>query len=173
MTKNKRIWLYAAMCVIAAAAVILDQWLKAWTTDNMQLSEQQVLIPRFLGLYHVQNTGASFSLFSNTGWFLPVLSGLALLLILFVIIRQWITHPVALIALSMIFGGALGNMIDRVRLRYVVDMLEFLFVRFAIFNIADVFVIGGGILFCVYFLFLQRKLSKTAREVPPAVGDKP
>ena len=66
-------------------------------------------------------------------------------------------RPFAMAALSMVLAGAVGNLIDRALLGYVTDMFETLFMRFAVFNVADICVVVGGIAFCVYYLFFHGK----------------
>ena len=67
------------------------------------------------------------------------------------------SRPFAMAALSMVLAGAVGNLIDRALLGYVTDMFETLFMRFAVFNVADICVVVGGIAFCVYYLFFHGK----------------
>ena len=68
-----------------------------------------------------------------------------------------ITHPFGAWSMVLVVGGAIGNLIDRVLYGYVVDMFEVLFMNFAIFNVADIFVVVGGIAFCVYYAFIHDK----------------
>ena len=74
--------------------------------------------------------------------------------------KKWITHPTGLWALAWIAGGAVGNLIDRVRWGYVVDMIEVEFMRFAVFNVADCFVVCGGILLVIYAFFFDKPQKK-------------
>ena len=84
-----------------------------------------------------------------------------------ILIRKKVLHKKAeLICLAAIFGGGIGNAIDRIQHAYVVDMFEVQFMHFAIFNVADIFVVVGGILFCIYYLFLHDKKKEDAPHDP-------
>ena len=74
--------------------------------------------------------------------------------------KKWVNHPVGYWALAMIAGGAVGNLIDRVRLGYVVDMIEVEFMRFAVFNVADCAVCVGAALLVVYAFFFDEDSKK-------------
>ena len=99
------------------------------------------------------------------------------LTVAFVVFAMWvllarkITHPFGRWTLALIVAGAVGNLIDRALNGYVVDMFEVLFMNFAIFNVADIFVVVGGIGFCIYFGFLHDKLK--AKEKPEENHDDP
>ena len=132
----KRIW-----PGILAAAV--------WTTDRITKvlapgipEEGQVLIPGVVGLRYAENRGIAFSLLSGVPW-LPGLLSLAAVIGGFLLLRKKKIHPLALTGLMMMLGGALGNMADRFLLGYVPDMIEVLFMEFAIFNVADAFLCVG------------------------------
>jgi signal peptidase II len=70
--------------------------------------------------------------------------------------------PFGAVSLSLVLAGAVGNLIDRVALGYVTDMFKLLFIQFAVFNVADVCVVVGGISTCVYLIFFTKKLEKSA-----------
>ena len=132
----KRIW-----PGILAAAV--------WTTDRITKvlapgipEEGQVLIPGVVGLRYAENRGIAFSLLSGVPW-LPGVLSLAAVVGGFLLLRKKKIHPLALTGLMMMLGGALGNMADRFLLGYVPDMIEVLFMEFAIFNVADAFLCIG------------------------------
>ena len=112
-------------------------------------------IPHILGLTHIHNTGAAFSMLSGARWFFVVLTIVFVVFALWVLYAKKITHPMGRWTLVLIIAGALGNLIDRIIYGYVVDMFEVLFMQFAIFNVADIFVVVGGILFCIYYGFLH------------------
>ena len=104
------------------------------------------LIPGVLGLKYAENTGMAFSLFSGKPWLLGLLSA-ALIILGFLALRRYRLGTVAQIAAMLMLGGAVGNMIDRLFTGYVVDMIEVLFVDFAIFNVADAaLTVGCGLM---------------------------
>jgi signal peptidase II len=103
------------------------------------------LIPGVLGLYPARNTGLAFSLFSGRPWLLGLLS-LILIAGAFLFLRGKSLTPLCRVGLMMMLGGALGNMLDRFLTGFVPDLIEFLFVRFAVFNLADAcLVVGCGL----------------------------
>lgn len=88
------------------------------------------------------------------------------------LIKRVVAHPFGVITLSVVLAGAVGNLIDRALFGFVTDMFNLQFMHFAVFNVADICVVCGGIAFCVYFLFFYDKLEK--KEAPddshPAEG---
>ncbi len=101
-----------------------------------------VLIPGVIGLYPVRNTGMAFSLFSGRPWLLGLLS-LAVIAVAFFFLRGKDVSRLAGTGLMMMLGGAAGNLTDRLLAGSVPDMIEFLFVRFAVFNVADACLVIG------------------------------
>ncbi|MGI6498874.1 MAG: signal peptidase II [Oscillospiraceae bacterium] len=122
------------------------------------------LIPGVLGISHTRNTGAAWSILASSTWLLAVLSAAASLFVLYCILRRKITNPLGSWALVLILAGAVGNLIDRIRLGYVVDMFRFLFVSFPVFNVADVCITVGGVMLCIYILFFYGKSQKGQRD---------
>lgn len=139
--------------------VALDQLVKYGVKTAIPLGGRVDFIPRVLGLTHLRNTGAAFSMLDGGGarWFFVILTVAVVAVMLFLLYRKKITHPLGCWMLTLIVAGALGNLIDRVLYGNVVDMFETLFMRFPIFNVADIFVVVGGIGFCVYYGFLHDK----------------
>ena len=118
---------------IAVLVAALDQLTKALARS---LSAPVTLIPGVIGLRYAENTGMAFSLFSGAPWMLGVLS-LALMVFGALALRRYSLGPWSRLAAMLILGGAVGNMIDRLFAGFVVDMIEVLAFRFAIFNAAD------------------------------------
>ena len=80
--------------------------------------------------------------------------------IAFVLVKRTFPHPLAMWTLTLILGGGLGNLADRVRLGYVVDMFNFQFMDYPVFNVADILVVCGTIGFAAYYLLLHDKITK-------------
>ena len=153
--------LYVLCTVLAAALVAVDQWVKWWTVSNIALGSKPLdFIPHVLGLTYTRNTGGAWSLLNEHTWLLTAVSCVVALLILLVIVSRHVRHPLGVVTLTLVFAGAVGNIIDRIRLGYVVDMFQTLFMDFPIFNVADICVVCGGIAFCVYYIFLYEKWEK-------------
>ncbi len=150
--------LYLLCAGLAAVLIAADQWLKWWTVANIPLGgEGPIIVPHILGLAHTHNTGAAWSILNEHTWLLTAISAVVAVALVVVIVRRLVRHPVGVVTLTVIFAGAVGNLIDRVRLGYVVDMFQTLFMDFPIFNVADICVVCGGIAFCIYFAFFYDK----------------
>ena len=128
-----------------------DQAVKALTT-GLTLT----LIPGVVRLHYTQNTGFSLGLFSN-GNTTALLLSMILLVLIWLYRRQLPDTSALRFPLLLICAGALGNVIDRLCLGYVRDMIELLFIRFYVFNPADTYVTGGAILSAVALLWPDRK----------------
>lgn len=150
-----------------AVCVVADQAIKALVVATMALGEAIPLLP-FLALLHARNTGIAFSMFSGLG---PL--GLSLLagVVLVVVLALWVKTPrerlLTHVGLAIIVGGAIGNLIDRVRLGYVVDYVYFhtpLF-DFAVFNLADACITVGAVLILFdEFLLVPRRARETTAD---------
>ena len=154
--------LYAALAVFSCLIVAADQFTKYLTVANIPTEGME--IPFWDGILHFtrhHNTGMSFSMLEGARWFFVVMTAVAFVLMFLAVKKKWITHPSGLWALASIFGGAVGNLIDRIRLGYVVDMIEVEFMRFAVFNVADCFVVGGAALLVIYTFFFDKPKEGT------------
>jgi len=118
---------------IAVLTVIADQLVKLLARG---LKGSVTLIPGLLGLKYAQNTGMAFSMLSGQSWLLGLPSGV-LIVLGWRVLRRYRLGRWSRIAAMLMLGGAVGNMIDRLLLGYVIDMFEVLAFRFAIFNVAD------------------------------------
>ena len=161
--------LYAILVVLLVAA---DQLVKILVRANIPLGASMPFLPGLVELTYVQNTGAAFSLLEEHTWILTIVSLVVSVLLVVLLVKKVFPRPFAMAALSMVLAGAVGNLIDRAMRGFVVDMFQLLFMNFAVFNVADICVVCGGIAFCVYFLFFYDKLEK--KEAPddshPAEG---
>lgn len=141
--------------LLSAVLVVLDQVSKLWIVNNIFIFAQRDLIPGFLSLFYCQNTGVAFSLFeklSNGPYILAAVSIVLALIVLFFLFKLSRTNYVLeCLCLSLILGGAIGNIIDRIRLQYVIDFikLDFGFFIFPIFNFADCCAVIGCFLFII------------------------
>lgn len=146
--------------IIAALLVAADQLTKLAIRSAFALGESLTLIPHVVGLTYVQNTGMAFSSLSSQTLFLTFVS-LAASIVLGVVIAKNLlfSNPLGKWPLTLIFAGAVGNLIDRAFMGFVTDMIQVLFVNFAVFNVADCCVVVGGILSAVYVLFFWENLE--------------
>ena len=149
--------LYILAIVLCVAA---DQAVKLYVTSHLALYETAPLLPGIVELFYVQNTGGGFSILTNHTQLLTVLTAALMAVIAFVLVKRTFPHPLAMWTLTLILGGGLGNLADRVRLGYVVDMFNFQFMDYPVFNVADILVVCGTIGFAAYYLLLHDKITK-------------
>lgn len=140
--------------LLAAALVVIDQLTKAWVRGNIPLGGSLPFLPGVLELTHVQNTGAAFSSFSGMTGALAVVSLVVSAVVAVLLGRGFFPGRWGKLSLALILAGAVGNLIDRAFLGSVTDMFATLFMDFAVFNVADICVVVGGILMVIYALFL-------------------
>ena len=144
------------LALIVAACVWADQNIKSLVVNSMQLGETQRFLPPLLQLTRVHNYGAAWSSFSGARWLLIALTAAGMCAIAWLLVKI-VRHPLGQWSLAIILGGGIGNLIDRVRLGYVVDMLDTMFMDFPVFNVADVFVVCGTVCALLYYLAFYSK----------------
>ena len=149
--------------IISILIVIADQAVKYFVTIKLALGGQLPLIPGIIHLTYVRNTGAAHSILTEYTWLLTIISVLASVLIIILIIKMKI-GTFGRIMLACVLGGAVGNLIDRVALGYVVDMFEVEFMNYAVFNVADMFISVCGALFCIYYLIYSTKKDRADKK---------
>ncbi len=153
------------MSLFALGIVALDQWTKFLVLENIPLYGHVDAIPGLFHLTYVQNTGAAFSSFSGMQW----LFALIFLVLTVAIFYEyfWKRQPFTALErrlIAAIYGGGVGNMIDRVRMGFVVDMIEVEFVNFAVFNVADCFITCGCILLILHLAFFNKEFWKEEKK---------
>jgi len=149
--------------LLIAAIVIGDQIVKYLTVTYIPVGGSVTFIPGFMDFTHVQNTGAAFSMFNSATWLLAILSAVMAAVVIFLLFkyRKKVNSKLFDTAMIFIAGGAIGNLIDRVAQGYVTDMMQFAFVDFAIFNVADCFVTIGAVLLGVWVIWFWDRHKKT------------
>ncbi|MBN2898912.1 MAG: signal peptidase II [Clostridia bacterium] len=150
---------YAVMIVIMVA---LDRWSKIWAQDVLTKVDTIPVIQNVFHMTYVENRGAAFSILNGRVGFLILFTGLVLVVLFFLLFLgvKKEESKVLLMALTAIIGGAIGNIYDRAILGYVVDYFDFRLINFAVFNVADVFVVCGSILLGIYLIFIEGKKAK-------------
>ena len=157
--------------VIVIFCVALDQLVKYLVRANIPLGESIPFLPHIMDLTYIRNTGAAFSMLSRHTWLLTLVS-LAASAAVAVLMVKVFRHPWGRLPLVLVLAGAVGNLIDRAAFGFVTDMFETTFIDFAVFNVADICVVVGGIAFCLYYLFLYEKLEgkESGHDAPAADG---
>ena len=142
--------------IIAAIILIGDQWLKYWVTVNITLSTgEAALIPGVVKLVNIHNSGAAFGFLGDASyarWLFLGIAALFIIVIIVVLAKHLFKSRFANWCAVMALAGAVGNCIDRVLYGYVVDMFKVEFMDFAVFNIADIFLVVACFLFIIYLL---------------------
>lgn len=156
--------------IVAAALVALDQLVKHLVSAGIPLGGSVPFLPYIMDLTYVKNTGCAFSMLEEHTWLLTLASAVLSVVLAFAVGKKFFRHPLGRSALTLLLAGAVGNLIDRAMYGYVVDMFRTLFMDFAVFNVADICVVVGGILAAVYYLFLYDKLEGRANEHTKADG---
>ena len=153
------------LSLIALGIVGADQLTKFLVVANIPMFADVPFLPGIVQLTYVQNTGAAFSALSGMRWlFIAIFAALTLLLLWeyfkkplpFTKLERW--------CLAAVYGGGLGNVIDRIRLGYVVDMIETQFMEFPIFNVADCFITCGCIFLIVHIIFFNKEFWKDEKK---------
>jgi signal peptidase II len=161
MLKNK----YIKLLVFAGIVVLLDQITKALILRYLPIYKMIPVIPGFFNITHIQNPGGAFGLMANLGPALRsiiflFISSLAVGLIFYFYKKTPANYPWLAAAFALIFGGAIGNLIDRVRFGSVVDFLDFYVgnLHWPAFNVADSAIYIGIGIFVFHLLFKKMPL---------------
>ena len=153
------------MVLFAAGIVAADQFTKYLTVANIALGQDIPFIPNFLGFTYLQNTGAAFSSFEGQQWLFAVIFALFTIGIIYEFKKNTMKFSnFERWCIVAIYGGGLGNMIDRVRLGYVVDMLETKFMVFPVFNVADCFITCGCIAMMTSLILFNKEFWKDEKK---------
>ena len=152
-TKERKISLINISLVVIFV-VLFDQITKMLVVRNMGLNDSKPLIEDVFELHYIQNTGSAWGMFSGKTLILTIVSLLLMGGLVYVLWNLSSDRYYRLLRLfiSMIMGGAIGNMIDRIRLGYVVDFLYFKLINFPVFNVADIFVTVPIILVIIFVI---------------------
>lgn len=138
--------------ILSALIIGADQWLKLWIVANFELGQIKTLWDGFFSLTYIQNTGAAWSILEGRMLFFTIVTVIAVIVVSYLLFRFRKGSIWLKLGLAFILAGAIGNFIDRIRLGYVVDMFQFDFINFPIFNIADASLVVGVILIFIYTL---------------------
>ncbi len=155
--------IYTAGALLALGLLALDQWVKDWVSAHIPLGEGLPFLPGFIELRTVHNYGAAWSSFSGQRWLLLALTSAIVLAVALLLAKRVVRHPLGVLSCCLILSGGVGNIVDRARLGYVVDMFHFEFwPSYPVFNVADICVVSGAILGAVYYLWFYEKYDKRA-----------
>ncbi|WP_432405053.1 signal peptidase II [Wukongibacter sp. M2B1] len=141
--------------IIIISIIILDQLTKYLAVIHLRPIETYPLIENVFHLTYRKNTGAAFSILRDKQIFLILITLIVViaLLVYFMKIMKKENLLLLKLPLAFIIGGAVGNLIDRIRLNYVIDFFDFNLINYPVFNVADVFIVIGSIIFGYAVIF--------------------
>jgi signal peptidase II len=157
--RNGRGWRAGLFLLIAAFVAAIDQTTKLWIRSHLALGESLPEVG-FVRLTHLQNTGSAFGLFANQAFLLTLIAivGLVLILLFYRYLSEYSVLGIS--ALGLVFGGAVGNLIDRIRLRYVTDFIDVRLwhdFHWPAFNVADSAITVGTITLVWFISWVLRR----------------
>lgn len=161
--KKKHYLIFVLQMVAVAVLTLADQLFKKAAVVNLMGQEDIILIKKFLALSYAENTGAAFSIFSDSTMMLSVVTLLLLAAGVIYLLLGKVKGKIMNICAVCIIAGGTGNLIDRFAQGYVVDYIKTLFVDFPVFNFADILVVCGVFVLCgvlVYEIILEEKQKK-------------
>ncbi len=144
-------WIVAAIFLI-----LLDQIVKHYVINGLSQTDSIVVIPHILNFIYVKNTGAAFSMFSGKTAVLGLISILFCIAVVCIWIYKKEKHFLLKLSLMLLFSGAFANAVDRIFRGYVVDFIETSFIRFPVFNVADIAITLGTAFLMVYLIFFDK-----------------
>jgi signal peptidase II len=159
---------YMVLAAISAFLVAFDQLLKIYIHTHYQLGESTPVIPGYFNITYVRNFGAAFGFLADSHpqfreLFFLAMPPAALIIILLILRSVPDNDKLQIVALSSVFGGAVGNYIDRLRFRYVIDFLDFHLQEkytWPAFNIADMAIVCGVIGLLILMFLEERRMKK-------------
>ena len=156
IAKSKMITLCS---VIAVFAIVFDQLTKYAAMTRLKDGAAFVLIDNVLEFYYLVNTGSSWGMLAGQKALILFISVVIIALCVFMIFKSPddVKYIPFNISLSMIIAGGIGNGIDRIRFSYVIDFIYFKAINFPVFNVADIFVTCGAVLFILLILFKYKE----------------
>lgn len=157
--------MYLAMGIFVLVIVALDQLSKYATVTAIVMGGRVEAIPGLFHFTYVRNTGAAFSTLQGQRWLFILIYAAFLLFFLWMILKKPLSFTkFEYWCMAAILGGGLGNLVDRIRLGYVVDMICTDFITFPVFNVADCFVTCGAILLFVHLVFWNKDFWKDKKK---------
>lgn len=171
---KKPTWMtYVLFSELFVVLVFIDQFTKDLIVKSYALAQKDPIIDGFFSFMYVRNKGSAFSMFSEKSWgitFLSTISSIALVLLMvlaFFVLARFRSRRLAF-CLIFLSAGTLGNLIDRIRLKYVVDFICFDFgsYTFPIFNVADIYVTLSCIVIAVLLIFNEKFIPEIPFSTP-------
>ena len=156
-------WL--SLGAVALAALGADQLTKSIVRSRLDLNDETHVVGLF-SIHHVTNSGIAFGLFASATPIVILLTGFAVAWMLYFFARSGSRHPVLPVALGLVIGGSVSNLLDRVRLGHVTDFLDFRY--WPAFNLADTFIVVGVAALLLALVVSDREATRPRRVVSRA-----
>lgn len=152
--------------IIMALSVAADQVTKIIVRSLMSVGESATVIPGVLSITYIRNTGAAWGMLSGARWIFLIISAVAIIVLPIILYKYRNLHFLFGFSMSLIVGGAIGNMIDRLFASGggVTDFIEFTFIDFPVFNVADICVTVGAVIMFIYLVFIDKTLFATKKD---------
>lgn len=145
--------------LLTTILVAIDQFSKYLTVQNIELYEIKNVIPKFLSFTYVKNSGAAWNILEGQMLFFYIITSIVIIVIVYYLITEGIEDKIFGVILSIILSWTIGNFIDRLLNKYVIDMIKVEFIDFPIFNLADSFLVVGIFSLIIYTIYLERQLK--------------
>ena len=146
--------------ILIIALIVIDQVTKLLTINYLLPVNSVEIFKNILSFTYVENRGAAFGIMQNSRIFFLIFTVILIGAIIIYTIKTKPHNRLYLISTSLIIAGGMGNFIDRLFRGYVVDMIEVTFIEYPVFNFADICVVIGAILFCIYMFFDKSEKSE-------------
>lgn len=163
--------------ILIVSLVLVDQAIKYFVMSNIDLNETFYTLKirghDWFSITHVRNDGAAWSILEGKTTLLVAVAAAAIFIVLFLIASGKFKLKLEVIMLSLIIAGGIGNLIDRIKYKEVIDYIRTDFINFPIFNFADMCVVIGAIGFCISYLIIEsvKERKKKNSNVIGALGD--
>lgn len=163
---------YKILLIVAPLTLLLDQLSKVYIDRTFFLGQSLTVFENFFHIAYVRNKGAAFGILAGSAWRIPFFVGIAVvaaLAILWYLHRTRDDQTVLQVALALIFAGAIGNLIDRIRLGEVIDFIDVHWYQhhWPAFNVADTAIcVGVGLMILDLWLEEKKKRSDAAEHLP-------
>ena len=147
------------MIVILAIVlmVLVDQAVKYWALTELSVQGSIPLVDGVFHLTYVENRGAAFGILQDQRWLFLLMTPVILAVLAYLLHKQYSRTRIGRLSLYLIAAGAVGNLIDRAWHGFVVDLFDFRLIHFPVFNVADIYVVVGVLLFFYYYLIQHDK----------------
>lgn len=154
-------YLFNLICIVIL--LFFDQWTKQLASKNLKDAKAFPIIPKVFELYYLENRGVAFGMMQNQKVFILTMTIVLMAMVLYFLHKvHKMKHSIfARIALILIASGGIGNMIDRILNGFVTDFFSFVLINFPIFNVADIYIVVGTAMVCIYILFFSEEKPKS------------